>query len=96
MVETTRAAPPAVTFVAELLSVSPGALYHHIPDLRDLRAGAVLRQLETPAAMTLLAIDLLYVPRRRIRPTYLLDAAMQAGWLTAWLRCGRLAGPPSA
>ncbi|POX48564.1 hypothetical protein [Streptomyces sp. Ru72] len=47
-------------------------------------------------AMTLLAIDLLYVPRRRIRPTYLLDAAMQAGWLTAWLRCGRLAGPASA
>ncbi|MEV7691646.1 hypothetical protein ACFW1F_31900 [Streptomyces bungoensis] len=33
-------------------------------------------------AMTLLAIDLLYVPRCRIRPTHLLDAAMQAGWLT--------------
>ncbi|POX57520.1 hypothetical protein C3492_43000 [Streptomyces sp. Ru62] len=47
-------------------------------------------------AVTLLAIDLLCVPRRRIRPTYLLDAAMQAGWLTAWFRCGRLAGPPSA
>ncbi|WP_245790302.1 hypothetical protein [Streptomyces monashensis] len=46
--------------------------------------------------MTLLAIDLLYVPRRRIRPTYLLDAAMQAGWLTAWLRCGRLTGSASA
>ncbi|OIK07817.1 hypothetical protein BIV23_02285 [Streptomyces monashensis] len=47
-------------------------------------------------AVTLLAIDLLYVPRRRIRPTYLLDAAMQAGWLTAWLRCGRLTGSASA
>jgi hypothetical protein len=46
-------------------------------------------------AVTLLAIDLFYVPRRRIRLTYLLDAAMQAGWLTAWLRCGRLAGPSS-
>ncbi|MFI8965816.1 hypothetical protein ACIGO8_27320 [Streptomyces sp. NPDC053493] len=43
-------------------------------------------------AVTLLAVDLVYVPRGRIRPTYLLDAAMQAGWLLAWRRCGRL-GP---
>ncbi|MDX2934896.1 hypothetical protein [Streptomyces ipomoeae] len=38
------------------------------------------------AAGTLLAADLVYVPTGRIRPTYLLDAAMQAGWLRAWLR----------
>jgi hypothetical protein len=25
-------------------------------------------------------------PKGRIRPTYLLDAAMQTGWITAWLR----------
>ncbi|WP_308297072.1 MULTISPECIES: hypothetical protein [unclassified Streptomyces] len=37
-------------------------------------------------ACTLLTIDLLYVPIGRIRPTYLLDAAMQAGWIRAWLR----------
>jgi hypothetical protein len=37
-------------------------------------------------ALTLLAVDLVYVPLGRIRPTYLLDAAMQTGWLTAWLR----------
>lgn len=43
-------------------------------------------------AVTLLTVDLVYVPMGRIRPTYLLDAAMQAGWLLAWRRCGRL-GP---
>jgi hypothetical protein len=41
-------------------------------------------------AVTLLTVDLVYVPRGRIRPTYLLDAAMQAAWLLAWRRCGRL------
>ncbi|MGW3209247.1 hypothetical protein [Streptomyces sp. NPDC001135] len=45
-------------------------------------------------AVTLLAVDLVYVPIGRIRPTYLLDAATQAGWLLAWRRCGRL-GPPA-
>jgi hypothetical protein len=38
------------------------------------------------AACTLLAADLVYVPAGRIRPTYLLDAAMEAGWIRAWLR----------
>ncbi|GAP46273.1 hypothetical protein [Streptomyces azureus] len=37
-------------------------------------------------ALTLLAVDLVYVPKGRIRPAYLLDAAMQPGWITAWLR----------
>ncbi|CAL9672798.1 hypothetical protein SUDANB105_07638 [Streptomyces sp. enrichment culture] len=46
------------------------------------------RRTDVGTAVTLLAIDL-WVPRSRIRPTYLLDAAMQAGWLTAWPRCGR-------
>ena len=32
-----------------LLGVSPGTLYNHIPDLRELRASAVPRQLEAPA-----------------------------------------------
>ncbi|MFE1196711.1 hypothetical protein [Streptomyces olivaceoviridis] len=41
------------------------------------------------SAVTLLAVDLVYVPLGRIRPTYLLDAAMQAGWLAAWWRYGR-------
>lgn len=40
-------------------------------------------------AAVLLAIDLVYVPRGRIAPTYLLDALMEAGWLMAWYKCGR-------
>ncbi|MFI9248681.1 hypothetical protein [Streptomyces sp. NPDC053069] len=42
--------------------------------------------------MTLLAVDLVHVPIGRIRPTCVLDAAMQTGWLPARRRCGRL-GP---
>ncbi|MEU6180140.1 hypothetical protein [Streptomyces coeruleorubidus] len=44
------------------------------------------RRIGLGTATTLLAIDLIYVPKGRIRPTYLLDAAMQTGWITAWLR----------
>lgn len=39
----------SITSIAELLGVSPGTLYNHIPDLRELLAGAVPRQLEAPA-----------------------------------------------
>ncbi|MEV6739648.1 hypothetical protein AB0N14_23005 [Streptomyces sp. NPDC051104] len=53
---------------------------------------AQARRTGVGTAVTLLAVDLVYVPRGRIRPTYLLDAAMQAGWLAAWWRCGRLSG----
>ncbi|MET9958280.1 hypothetical protein ABZ128_04210 [Streptomyces sp. NPDC006326] len=35
-------------------------------------------------AVTFLAIDLIYVPRRRIPATYLWDAAKEAAWLVAW------------
>ncbi|SEB84986.1 hypothetical protein [Streptomyces melanosporofaciens] len=45
----------------------------------------VARRVGLTTALTLLAIDLVYVPKGRIRPTYLLDAAMEAGWITAWL-----------
>lgn len=38
----------SITSIAKLLGVSPGALYNHLPDLRELRAGAVPRQLEAP------------------------------------------------
>ncbi|MFE0331766.1 hypothetical protein ACWEWI_27775 [Streptomyces sp. NPDC003753] len=55
---------------------------------------AQARRTGVGTAVTLLAVDLVYVPRGRIRPTYLLDAAMQAGWLAAWWRCGRLNGHP--
>jgi DNA invertase Pin-like site-specific DNA recombinase len=36
----------SITSIAKLLGVSPGILYNHIPDLRELRAGAVPHQLE--------------------------------------------------
>ncbi|MFG2339543.1 recombinase family protein [Streptomyces yangpuensis] len=39
----------SITSIAKLLGVSPGTLYNHIPDLRELRAGAVPHQLEAPA-----------------------------------------------
>ncbi|MFE7816375.1 hypothetical protein ACFU5P_31530 [Streptomyces sp. NPDC057433] len=31
------------------MGVSPGTLYNHIPDLRELGAGTLPRQLEAPA-----------------------------------------------
>ncbi|MEV5320088.1 hypothetical protein AB0K92_20925 [Streptomyces sp. NPDC052687] len=49
------------------------------------------RRVGLGTALTLLAVDLVYVPKGRIRPTYLLDAAMQTGWITAWLRTHRRA-----
>ncbi|WP_246040805.1 recombinase family protein [Streptomyces cadmiisoli] len=36
----------SITSIAKLLGVSPGTLYNHIPDLRELRADTVPRQLE--------------------------------------------------
>jgi transposase-like protein len=38
----------SITSIAKLLGVSPGTLYNHIPDLKELRTGAVPRQLEAP------------------------------------------------
>ncbi|MFH8492746.1 hypothetical protein [Streptomyces coeruleorubidus] len=51
------------------------------------------RRIGLGTATTLLAIDLIYVPKGRIRPTYLLDAAMQTGWIAAWLRSAPRACP---
>ncbi|WP_443333354.1 recombinase family protein [Streptomyces sp. TSRI0281] len=39
----------SITSIAKLLGVSPGTLYNHIPDLRELRAGTIPHQLEAPA-----------------------------------------------
>jgi len=47
---------------------------------------AQARRIGLGTALTLLVVDLIYVPKGRIRPTYLVDAAMQTAWLTAWLR----------
>jgi hypothetical protein len=42
------------------------------------------RDLGLGTALTLLAVDLVYVPRGRLRWTYLLDAAVEAAWIVAW------------
>ncbi|MFI0214047.1 hypothetical protein [Streptomyces lydicus] len=39
----------SITSIAELLGISPSTLHHHIPGLRELRAGALPGQLEAPA-----------------------------------------------
>lgn len=52
----------------------------------DAQGPAHARRIGLGTALTLLAVDLLYVPKGRIRPTYLIDAAMQTGWIAAWLR----------
>ncbi|MCV7401548.1 hypothetical protein H7K24_15495 [Mycobacterium fragae] len=42
------------------------------------------RRLGMGTALTLGAVDLVYALRRRISRVYLVDAAMEAGWLLAW------------
>lgn len=44
------------------------------------------RRIGIITATWLLAIDLKYVTKGDISKTYLLDAAMEVGWLTAWSR----------
>jgi hypothetical protein len=59
----------------------------------DPRGSAHARRTGLGTAGTLLAIDLVYVPKGTIRWTYLLDAAMEAGWIVAWARCPTAADP---
>jgi hypothetical protein len=40
----------SVTSIAKLLGISPGTLYNHIPDLRELRASGRLQHQVTAAA----------------------------------------------
>ena len=44
------------------------------------------RRIGMGVAAAYLAIDLVYVPKGDIPKTYLLDAVMEIGWLTAWVR----------
>lgn len=60
----------------------------------QLRAGttaggkAAARRLGIGAALTFGAIDVVYGGGGRISRLYLLDAAVEAAWLAAWLRTG--------
>ena len=53
------------------------------------------RRLGIASASTLLAIDAINVPRGRIRWTYLIDAAEQAGLIAAWALSSRAGGEAS-
>jgi hypothetical protein len=44
------------------------------------------RRLGLGTAATLAAIDLVYAPTGRISKMYLLDAAIELGWILAWIR----------
>jgi hypothetical protein len=44
------------------------------------------RRIGIGTSAALLAIDLIYVPKGRISKMYLLDAVVEAAWITAWLR----------
>jgi hypothetical protein len=47
------------------------------------------RRLGQATATTLLLIDLVYVPRGRLRWTYVVDAAGEGAFLAAWARASR-------
>jgi hypothetical protein len=47
---------------------------------------AQARRLGLGTAATLAAIDLVYAPTGRISKMYLLDAAIEIGWILAWIR----------
>jgi hypothetical protein len=46
----------------------------------------LIRRLGIATAVTLLMIDLVYIPRRQMRWTYWQDALCEIGWIAAWLR----------
>ena len=45
-----------------------------------------IRRLGIATAATLLAIDLIYIPRGEMRWTYWQDALCEIGWIAAWMR----------
>jgi hypothetical protein len=58
--------------------------------LAQVRTGAApaevrqARRIGVGTALTLLSVDLVYAPSGRISRMYLLDAAMEAGWVLSW------------
>jgi hypothetical protein len=45
---------------------------------------AAIRRLGLATAGTLLAIDLVYIPKGEMRKTYIQDALCEIGWIAAW------------
>lgn len=56
---------------------------------------AQARRLGLGTALTLLAIDLVYVPAGKVRRSHSLDAVIEAGWLVAWWRSRTFTGDGS-
>lgn len=44
------------------------------------------RRIGVGVALTYLTIDLIYIPKGRIRKTYIQDAICETGWLFAWFK----------
>ncbi|MEU6878864.1 hypothetical protein [Streptomyces sp. NPDC046712] len=72
---------------AGLLAVSGMSMLRTAATAEGVRAA---RRTGVGTAVTLLAVDVVYVPRGRISPAYLMDAAKEIAWLTAWFKAGRL------
>jgi hypothetical protein len=51
----------------------------------SMKSIAQARRLGVGTASVLAVIDLIYVPMGRISKMYLIDAAVEIGWITAWL-----------
>ena len=47
-----------------------------------------VRRIGIATAVTLLAIDLVYIPKGEMRWTYWHDAACELGWIAAWMHSG--------
>lgn len=72
--------------VAGLLLCIGAAQLTTSPDVAGVRQA---RRLGIGVALTLGGVDLVYALRRRISRMYLVDAAIEAGWLLAWLNTFR-------
>lgn len=70
------------TVGALLLSIGCVQLVHS----ENSEAEAVVKSLGLATAMSLLAIDLIYIPRGEMRKTYIQDALCEMGWIAAWTR----------
>lgn len=49
----------------------------------------VARRVGITTALSLLVVDLVYIPKGEMRKTYVQDALMEIGWIAAWLRVGK-------
>jgi hypothetical protein len=75
-----------VQTVGALVTVVGGAL---LSGARQGRITPELRGIAAGSAASLATIDIVYVARRRIAPTYLLDATVQLALLAALARASR-------